>query len=894
MIGKTLSVALLVAIATAVIVAPVAAHATTAHFNIPAGLMRDALNRFAKQTGRQVIFRERDVKGKRSKGVSGELPTLTALHTLLSSSGLVVSYQANGAIAIVPEKHKALRSRPGPKVDPEAAPPSSENEVGKATQIAEIVVTAQRRRQKLEDVPLSVAVVSSNTLRKENINTLVGLSNRTAGVLIRHASGGDQIAVRGVSSGFNPGFEQSVATFVDDVYRPTARSTYVGLFDVKRVEILKGPQTTYFGANAIGGAINIITRKPRHQFGANILAYYSPYNSEYKFDGGVDLPLGRNFAIRLAGRLYGMNAIAKDTLIGKRGELATQQFRISFLDAISNAITLEGRFDYARVRDTGTLSYETLDCPPHNVPAAGLCARTLNQLGAGKFDDQLNRRYQAGFLDINNLNFYEGEITANMDLGATKLITTTAYQNQTSRNIQDLVGFPIHSPLGVNALIPLDNGEHFKQFSQEIRLESLGRGLFSYMAGLYYQWSKTNVPMALGFFQAPLGALAPNYFKPTDLIIGGVNATQRSEAWSGFASLSYHFTAKLEATSGVRYSYVEKRATRDGYIGTVPPWSSNTYPNLTGTVTPAPIAGQEALAPILGVSLNQFPINKRIDQQWMPSANIKYKVTPDIMTYVSFAHGFKAGGYNLELGTDTFGPETVNAYEVGMKAAWFARHLITNFDLFRSDYNGLQVSGNIILPSGAFTPFIGNVANSRARGAELEVIARPLEGLSVSTSLSYVESTYLDYPNAPCSADQAALVAQGNANFTCPRKNLRGATLPNAPKWSGSVSADYFRVIGSGLKAGLGATIYFRSKYFLQTIPENLLSQNGYAKLDLRASVGDVDDSWDLSVIAENVMNKTTVSFGGPVPTAPGSVSLIADRGRSVGLQLRMNFGSSR
>ena len=180
----------------------------------------------------------------------------------------------------------------------------------------DIIVTAQRRAERLQDVPVSVGVFAAETLERQNLTSLEGVSNRASSVLIRPSAASDQVAIRGTNSSGNAGFEQSVATFVDGVYRPRARSIRVALFDVERVEFLKGPQTTYFGANAIAGAINVTTRKPGKELAGNIVAFYSPDENEYNLDLSVELPASENLAFRVAGRLNGLDGVCKDTLMG--------------------------------------------------------------------------------------------------------------------------------------------------------------------------------------------------------------------------------------------------------------------------------------------------------------------------------------------------------------------------------------------------------------------------------------------------------------------------------------------------------------------------------------------------------------------------------------------------
>jgi outer membrane receptor protein involved in Fe transport len=182
--------------------------------------------------------------------------------------------------------------------------------------VREVVVTAQRREQRLQDVPVAVSVVSGESLERGNLRTLEDIGTRLPNVKITSGPLVDQINIRGVGSGQNAGFEQSGATFVDGIYRSRSRSTHAALFDVERVEVLKGPQTTFFGANAIAGAINITTRVPDNTFAANGSALYSPSDDEYNVEGGVTLPMSDTFSVRVAARLSGLNGYIDNDLSG--------------------------------------------------------------------------------------------------------------------------------------------------------------------------------------------------------------------------------------------------------------------------------------------------------------------------------------------------------------------------------------------------------------------------------------------------------------------------------------------------------------------------------------------------------------------------------------------------
>ncbi|SCW94420.1 TonB-dependent Receptor Plug Domain [Sphingobium faniae] len=186
------------------------------------------------------------------------------------------------------------------------------NDLVASDQTGDIVVTAQGRSQQLRDVPVSVSVTSGDSLAQNNIVSLQELSTRLPNIRVSAGPASNILTIRGVGSGLNMGFEQSVGTFVDGVYRGRSRSTAAALFDLDRVEVLRGPQSTFFGNNVIAGALNIASRKPSRNFGANATALYSPSDGEYSIEAGVDLPASDALSVRLAGKILGMDGYVKN------------------------------------------------------------------------------------------------------------------------------------------------------------------------------------------------------------------------------------------------------------------------------------------------------------------------------------------------------------------------------------------------------------------------------------------------------------------------------------------------------------------------------------------------------------------------------------------------------
>lgn len=748
----------------------------------------------------------------------------------------------------------------------------------------DIVVTAQRRGERLQAVPISVSVLSGDTLKSQGLSGLESIAARMPAVVIRPAPGGDQLHIRGAGSGFNPGFEQSVATFVDNVYRPRARSSRIAIFDVERIEVLKGPQTTYFGANAIAGALNITTRKPGHTSGMDFLAFYSPSLDERNVEVGADLSVSDDLAFRVAARSHGIDSITKNELLGARGEQKTNQLRASFVYEPSDLFSATGRFDYATVNREGGSAVEAINCPPIGLPAAGQCLRSLTVAGA--VEDRLDRRNVSGFFDLSTSDMYEGALELKWNLGDTQLISTSSYQKSLAAIVFENIPLPVLSPLGVNGLLVTDQQENYEQVSQEIRLQSQGDGPLQYMLGGYFDYGRLDVGTRLGYFQAALGGLAVPNFAATDLIVSAADAGQKTRTFSAFGTVTYDVSPAFGVTAGLRYSNVRKTANRDPFVGRATTFNPMDIPAIV--VERGNAAGQQALAPVVGAVLSDFADGRRVDDAWMPSVNLRYKPSNNFMAYLSYTKGFKAGGYNLMLAADSFGPESVKSFEGGIKATWLGGKLTTNLTAFQADYDDLQVAGNVFTPGGGLVAFIGNAAASRSRGVEFFGRADLARGFSIHTDLAYLDAKYTSYKNAPCSALQNYYASQGQ--HVCPQ-DLSGARRDDAPKFSGSVGFNLDVPLNDDLEFSLAGTSHFRTTYFLQSIPEAVTQQRGYAKFDLRAALASAKDKWEIAVIGQNLTNKITASLYGHLPASVGSLLAIADRGRFVGLQFSVSIG---
>jgi iron complex outermembrane recepter protein len=845
---------------------------TPVSFKIAPQALDNVLLAYSQQSGIQVVSASDDVLNKQSPGFRGVTKPAGALSALLKGTSLTFSRSGDSTVVIVP----AATLRPVANVtvrQAPAAPLPPPEPTAEAGRLDEIVVTAQRRSESIQKVPISISVATGESLRQQNVSNLQDLSDRTPGLRITKGGAADQLNVRGTGSGFNPGFEQSVATFVDGIYHSRSRSARISFFDIERVEVLKGPQTTFFGANAIAGAINITTKTPVDVYEGNASALYSPSDGEYNVEAGVSAPIGEHLSLRLAGRVSGMSGYTTYDRLNREGpDLDDKQARIALRWTPTDRITINARYDIARMRDTGVLGVELLRCSPTSSPM-GLCARSLG-IG-GRIDDQLDYHTGSAVPDRSNIDFDEAAVTAKLDFSAVTLVSTTGYLKQRADSLVDAAPYPVNSPIGLPTHLPTSTFDEFEQFSQELRLQSNGSGRLSYILGAYYEHSKLNTGAYLGYYFAPFGAFVAPEYSSTTPVAASLKLDQETDTWSAFGSISYEIVDRLILTGSLRYSSVQKDAYRIARMGTADLFAS------PGSFVPASPAAQRVLAAAVGTSIAPFPVASRTDEKLMPSANIRYEIGPDMMVYASYARGFKAGGFSAST-NDVFRPELVDNYELGIKANWFSRRLTTNLTVFNADFSDLQETANIASASGALVSQVTNAAKSRTRGAEFSGSLR-FGDFTLQSDLSYIDSHYMNYPNAPCTPLQTATGAR------CPR-DLSGARRAYAPEWSGSVGANYRHGLHDDISMRVGGTVYFTSSFYRQSTISDLVLEDGYAKLDLRAAVGPDDQRWELAVIGKNVIDETTSAFGNYIPGAASSISAIADRPRSVAVQASVRW----
>jgi outer membrane receptor protein involved in Fe transport len=736
--------------------------------------------------------------------------------------------------------------------DPGAAGATDTADEG--AQLAEVVVTAQKRVERLQDVPISAQVISGQALAEQNQNSLDNLSQTLADVHINSDGPNSDMYIRGIGSGGYESVDQSVAMFVDDIYHGRSRLSSATFLDLERIEVLKGPQSTFFGNNAIAGAVNMITRKPGDTLDASFRALYGMFG-QYAAEGAIGGPMTPGLGVRVAATANGYNRgwidnVNLGTHVPTVHNLAG---RATFLlhpnESFDATLKIEGSNNKVSNGGWGAQPVQVVNCPPPpGIPlgyADGNCAVALAQGVPLGLQNNSNAEEAGQYTKMSTL---EDVLTINLRRWGQTFTSVSGYSAYHFDENQDGDGVPQY-------LITSQLPEHYHQFSQELRVASPADQRVEYLAGLYYQTDYTAIGKVddYPFLNAIIPQIPPFAPLVPYLPLGrNIYYTQDEDVYSLFGSVTWKVVEKLKVHAGLRGSWVKKDFTQTIGYG----MATQNY----GGLVPLP-PNVAALPAAFGLGPPGTVSGSRNDRAVMPSAGIQYQLDPRVMAYVSYARGFKAGGFNSDDTTGVpsslaFGPEHVHAYEVGLKSTWLQDRVLLNLDAFRSDYSGLQVASFVELPGGVNTLAVRNAASSRAQGVEFEGQLAPSRNFRLQANVAYVDSHYTSYPNA----DPSVFTVNPGAY-----QDLSGKQTLFAPRWSGSISATYRLSLPGGFALTAIASPYFSSSYYLHQTDEPQFQQKQYTRLDARLTLESPDRKWALDLIGQNLTDKVIItSFAGP------------------------------
>jgi len=817
--------------------------------------------------------------------------------------------------------------------------------------LEEVVVTAQKREQSLQDVPISVSSVSGDALQAQNLVEMETLAVQLPNIHISESAIGDKLFIRGIGSGINAGFEQSVGTFIDGVYYGRSLQTRSQFLDIERVEVLRGPQSTFFGNNAIAGALNITTRQPTQEFSGYVNTFYETENEEHHLEGAVGGSITDTLAVRVAGLVSGLDGWVTNLNTGAtEGDEDNQSLRASF------AFTPNDSFDATLKLEQGAYdvkgrNIQVTNCPPRSG-ALGTCAlatapvlarfggpfvtplypdyddtfdkytqyngpvipaftTAVNMLGAGEAGRSVPPP-PAGMsqADLGELDNSNATLTLNWQLPGHVLTSVSGFSSYEFDFRQSSDFMPV--PLG-----SITQMEEFEQFSQELRLVSDTAGPVQYMAGLYYQNNELKVREAVDLY------LPPPYFQPastyfTDACrlperandptcrlpatIGSAEAMhgQDEDSIAVFGALTWNLTDALSATLGGRYARVEKdlmrvQTVRDDAPGITVPCPPQAAA-LLGCIPGAPLlmtANNPPQGRAFGWGAGTLDI-AREDTEFTPSLSLQWQFMDDVMLYGSYTEGFKAGGFDqrnlfLDPVGGQFDPENVDAWEAGMKSQLLDGAMQFNLAVFRSNYDDLQVSTF----DGVVNFLVNNAASARSQGVEGDMRWLLGDNLVFGAALAFLDAKWRDYRDAQCRAMDAALAPIARCTINSSGllvQDLSGQDLLMAPEWSGNVSAEHVLPLRGGLELQTQLLVYFQDDKFLAADNDPATLQESFTKVNLRVALVS-DTGWEVALVGRNLSDELTSPHAEDLPLRSGnSFFRLTDRPRTLALQAQYRW----
>lgn len=705
-----------------------------------------------------------------------------------------------------------------------AKAPEAVQEVTPAAGEDEIIVTATRQGATLlQRTPIAVSVISQEGLDRSFVSNIKDMVQITPSLNVAQVTASAAIYIRGIGTNavFN-GSDPDVAFYVDGVYLARAFTQFSEFLDVDRVEVLRGPQGTLYGRNAVGGVVNLVSRMPSEKFEGRaqlVVGNYGTVQGQGYVSGAIvpgvlQMSLSGSYG-RRNGYVENIVSGAKDLGNADRGALRGQLRFVGVpgLEAIT-------RFDYSRLAED-IQAYDVLLRPlPYPTPLANSLVGQYHRVAQN--DPQTNRQ-----------RVYGVSQELNIDLGSSiTLKSLTAYRNSAYRVRTDTDA----SELTINNAQQRDRSE---QFSQEFNL--LGKTDFvDYVIGLYYFREVQN--------SLNQGNVIPSVATPL------ANATlaqtfSRTVAISkaAFAQGTFHLTPTLSAIVGVRYTQDEKRL--------------NVLTNRFTYSGPTTLGPQR---PGLPFSANVGPTF----DAFTPKVGLNWEITPEHFAYASFSRGFKSGGNNfgaVSLVGITYQPETISSYEAGIKTQWLDKRLRVNLTGFYYDYKDLQVQ-SLIGPGITLT---ANAAAAKVKGIEFESTGR-FGNLELSANFTYLDAKYGNFAQATVPGAFRPFVAgDPRYNAAAGTYNAKGNRLNAAPEFAASGSAQYNVPLGSVTAYGRGEVSY-QSRVFYDPSNVAISSQKPYAVVNLSIGVDTDDGLWSAQLAVKNVTDKDyliTVAGNGAVPS---------------------------
>ncbi len=817
-------------------------------FNIPAQPLSVSLKQLAKQAGIEILFEERIVSGRQATAVEARETPLQAIGALLKGTGL--EFTAKDRTVVVRKKSLSAtyydRDGSADSASEPASERSSERNPDEQVQIEEVIVTAQHRTERVYDVPMGITALSGETLGKLQARSFEDYVAMVPGLALQHPAlpGANTLTLRGLNAG---GVGSTVSVYVDDSPFGSSSSlanggSYAANFDpwdMQRIEVLRGPQGTLYGASSEGGLVKFVTNAPDPAAFAG-LAEVGGENvahggNDWSAKGMVNVPLGTKAAFRLSAYSESLPGYVSDPRLHKNDLNSGQKngARASLLLLPTSDLSIRLTAFKQELRLGGT-SYVDVD-------------NDTRQPVYGAFTQE------RGIAEPQRFTYENYAATVNWNLGWANALSVTSYGRSNNHSFLDLT-FSAYGAgqsetqyfsqlLGAPVGLGLTDQSNVTKLTQEFRLQSSSSERLEWEVGAYYTRESAELYQPNDLYTVPDGAMiggAPGYYYLLTL-----NSLYKEGA--GFATLTYHINPRVDVEVGGRYARNNQTYSffeQSGFYG----------------IPPSTLLGTAAANKLL--------------YSFAP----RWHVTDDLLLYARVASGYQSGGPNPlpstappEVPREFFPDSTVN-YEVGMRSRLLNRRLSIDLAAFRIDWSKVQINGNLITPQGNYG-YIGNGGSATSQGLEWTVGLAPIENLTLTLTGAYID--------AKLTTDAPAV------------GGVSGDHLPNSPQWSFSLDTDYtwhafgrYRAFVGGTWSYVGVEFGNFSSADDVTIPPDRMP--GYTMGNLRMGLD--NSKWRFCAYVKNVTNNHAIVLFANSGYVGFPAQAIYNQPRTVGVTASVKF----
>ncbi|WP_170234980.1 TonB-dependent receptor domain-containing protein [Croceicoccus sediminis] len=848
-------------------------------YTIAAQDLGTALTDLARQSGKEIYFRSDLTRGMRARALNGTMTVEEGLSRLLQGTGL--TYRKTSAGSIVVEAMQASVAAPAPTAS------EAEPVIGR-----EIIVTANKREQRLNDVGLTVQVLSGETLRERQVTSLQDIANSVPGLTYANTATNTPVfTLRGV--GFNEASIGAIAAVT--VYQDQAPLAFSVLashsaYDLERIEVLKGPQGTLFGQNSTGGAINYVTAKPTNSMAAGMQVSYGRFN-EVNAEGYVSGPLTDKLKARLAmrteqGDAWQVSRSRPDGPDGRNGKTRNVMGRLLLDFEPSETVRIQANVN-GWIDDSDPLAAQFIGLHITRPPGFGFITDyadaypvTDNPRDADWDVDSISGRTRMA----------HGSLRADIELGGDVTLTSlTSAATYKTHKVVDYDGTPFSAG-------QYDQVGHIKTINQELRLSNGGASDVRWIVGGNAERSKTD-QSGDGDFSASSNTLFLGAVLGYPISQSTFSNTQKITNLAVFGNVEYDVVPTVTLKGGLRYtdSKNKGRTCNADFSGEPNNTGGFFYDIVLGGAYGTYPVGTCFLANDLGETINgvepgapgEYADTLHEDNlSWR--AGIDWKPSRDLLFYANAAKGYKAGSFATASGSSfrnmlPVRQESLMAYEGGFKATLLDRILQLNGAAFYYDYKDKQVRGKFIAPPFGTLDAVLNIPEASIRGGELELSFRPVEGLTIDSAVTYVDGKIDSYTGI------------NGANVA---GDFAGTRLPFTPKWQFSINPTFNVPVSDATSLYVGGSVNYKSDTTtviggdenpVNADPADLIQNRlpSYTLVDVRAGMTFNDGRLRIGAYGKNIFNEYYVLN---VRNASDTAARYLGKAKTYGVQLSYTY----